>query len=60
MSREVAVLADGWSVVAHVHHAGDDVPEGAVKVVDTVTIWMAALPRKGVNPLLPTELLTEA
>ncbi len=28
-----ALLADGWSVVAHVHHDGDDVPEGAVKVV---------------------------
>jgi NAD(P)-dependent dehydrogenase (short-subunit alcohol dehydrogenase family) len=26
-----ALLADGWSVVAHVHHAGDDVPDGAVK-----------------------------
>ena len=28
-----ALLADGWSVVAHVHHDGDDVPEGAAKVV---------------------------
>lgn len=28
-----ALLADGWNVVAHVHHEGDDVPEGAVKVV---------------------------
>ena len=28
-----ALLADGWSVVAHVHNAGDDVPEGAVKAV---------------------------
>lgn len=27
-----ALLADGWSVVAHVHRAGDDVPEGAVSV----------------------------
>jgi NAD(P)-dependent dehydrogenase (short-subunit alcohol dehydrogenase family) len=27
-----ALLADGWSVVAHVHHDGDDVPEGAVAV----------------------------
>jgi NAD(P)-dependent dehydrogenase (short-subunit alcohol dehydrogenase family) len=32
-----ALLADGWSVVAHVHHAGDDVPEGAVKVVSDFT-----------------------
>ena len=28
-----ALLADGWAVVAHVHHDGDDVPEGAVAVV---------------------------
>ena len=28
-----ALLADGWSVVAHVHHDDDDVPEGATKVV---------------------------
>jgi NAD(P)-dependent dehydrogenase (short-subunit alcohol dehydrogenase family) len=28
-----ALLADGWAVVAHVHHDSDDVPEGAVKAV---------------------------
>src|SRR6476619_712157 len=28
-----ALLEDGWSVIAHVHHAGDDVPAGAVKAV---------------------------
>jgi len=28
-----ALVADGWCVVAHVHHDSDDVPEGAVKVV---------------------------
>jgi NAD(P)-dependent dehydrogenase (short-subunit alcohol dehydrogenase family) len=28
-----ALVADGWAVVAHVHHDSDDVPEGAVKVV---------------------------
>lgn len=27
-----ALLASGWTVVAHVHHEADDVPEGAVKV----------------------------
>jgi NAD(P)-dependent dehydrogenase (short-subunit alcohol dehydrogenase family) len=27
-----ALLADGWTVVAHVHHDVDDVPGGAVKV----------------------------
>ena len=28
-----ALLADGWSVVAHVHHSADDAPEGTVRVV---------------------------
>src|SRR5689334_23721088 len=28
-----ALLADGWTVLGHVHHEGDDVPEGAVRVV---------------------------
>ena len=28
-----ALLDDGWTVVAHVHDASDDVPNGAVKVV---------------------------
>ncbi len=28
-----ALLVDGWSVVAHVHHDGGDVPDGAVAVV---------------------------
>ena len=28
-----ALIAAGWRVVAHVHHDGDAVPEGAVKVV---------------------------
>ncbi len=28
-----ALLADGWRVVAHVHHVGDEVPDGAIKVV---------------------------
>jgi len=27
-----ALLADGWTVVAHVHHDGDDVPAGAIRV----------------------------
>jgi NAD(P)-dependent dehydrogenase (short-subunit alcohol dehydrogenase family) len=27
-----ALLADGWSVIAHVHHDGDEVPQGAVAV----------------------------
>ncbi len=28
-----ALLTDGWAVVAHVHHEGDEVPPGAVKAV---------------------------
>ena len=28
-----ALLADGWQVVAHVHHDGDDVPDSAVRAV---------------------------
>jgi NAD(P)-dependent dehydrogenase (short-subunit alcohol dehydrogenase family) len=28
-----ALLADGWTVIAHVHHDEDEVPEGATKVV---------------------------
>ncbi len=28
-----SLLADGWAVIAHVHHPDDDVPAGAVKAV---------------------------
>jgi NAD(P)-dependent dehydrogenase (short-subunit alcohol dehydrogenase family) len=28
-----ALIAEGWAVIAHVHNAADDVPEGAVKAV---------------------------
>src|SRR5690349_9881432 len=28
-----ALLADGWTVVAHVHHDDDSIPNGAIKVV---------------------------
>lgn len=35
VGREIAaaLIADGWSVVAHVHQENDDPPQGAVKVV---------------------------
>jgi NAD(P)-dependent dehydrogenase (short-subunit alcohol dehydrogenase family) len=35
VGREIAValIGDGWRVIAHVHHEEDDVPAGAVKVV---------------------------
>jgi NAD(P)-dependent dehydrogenase (short-subunit alcohol dehydrogenase family) len=29
----VALIEDGWTVVAHVHHDSDDVPDGTVKAV---------------------------
>lgn len=32
-----ALLEDGWAVVAHVRQPGDEVPEGAVKVVADLT-----------------------
>jgi NAD(P)-dependent dehydrogenase (short-subunit alcohol dehydrogenase family) len=35
VGREIAaaLVADGWRVVAHVHHDSDDVPAGAIKVI---------------------------
>jgi NAD(P)-dependent dehydrogenase (short-subunit alcohol dehydrogenase family) len=35
VGRDVAeaLLADGWRLIAHVHHESDEVPEGATKVV---------------------------
>lgn len=32
-----ALLADGWSVIAHVHHGDDSVPAGATKAVADLT-----------------------
>jgi NAD(P)-dependent dehydrogenase (short-subunit alcohol dehydrogenase family) len=32
-----ALVDDGWTVVAHVHHVADEVPEGAVKAVADLT-----------------------
>jgi NAD(P)-dependent dehydrogenase (short-subunit alcohol dehydrogenase family) len=39
VGREIAraLLDDGWNVVAHVHHSGDEVPAGAVKAVADFT-----------------------
>ena len=35
IGREIAsaLVADGWHVIAHVHHDEDDVPAGAIKIV---------------------------
>lgn len=32
-----ALLADGWVVVAHVHHDDDEIPDGAIKAVADLT-----------------------
>src|SRR4051812_13283 len=32
-----ALVSDGWNVIAHVHHADDQVPNGAVKAVADLT-----------------------
>jgi NAD(P)-dependent dehydrogenase (short-subunit alcohol dehydrogenase family) len=37
-----ALLSDGWNVVAHVHHANDEVPGGAVKAVADLSDPVAA------------------
>lgn len=52
------LLAEGWAVLAHVHHPNDEVPAGAVKVVadlaesDCANLIFAAL-----NELPPPSLL---
>ena len=33
-----ALLADGWTVIAHVHHPDDSVPAGAVRVVADLSL----------------------
>lgn len=48
-----ALLADGWAVVAHVHHAGDAVPEGAVAVVADLAEAGAAETIVGASEGLP-------
>ena len=37
-----ALLSDGWNVAAHVHHADDEVPEGAIKAVADLSDPVAA------------------
>lgn len=53
-----ALLADGWTVVAHVHRDGDDVPQGAVAVAaDLADEDCAARIFAGANGLPPVRLL---
>ena len=53
-----ALLADGWSVVAHVHHDGDEVPDGAVAVAaDLADADCAARIFSAADGLPPVRLL---
>lgn len=53
-----ALLADGWTVVAHVHHDDDSVPEGAAKVVADLADPACANPvLAAANGLPPVSLL---
>jgi NAD(P)-dependent dehydrogenase (short-subunit alcohol dehydrogenase family) len=53
-----ALLADGWTVIAHVHHASDQVPEGAAKVVaDFAEADCAAAIFEAARELPPPRLL---
>ena len=53
-----ALLADGWAVVAHVHHDGDGVPDGAVEVsADLSEEAAAATIFAAARGLPPVELL---
>ena len=53
-----ALNDDGWSVVAHVHHDADAVPDGAVKVVaDLAEADCAVRIFGGADGLPPVRLL---
>jgi NAD(P)-dependent dehydrogenase (short-subunit alcohol dehydrogenase family) len=53
-----ALLADGWAVVAHVHHDSDSVPEGASRVVaDLAEADCATRIFSAVEGLPPVDLL---
>jgi NAD(P)-dependent dehydrogenase (short-subunit alcohol dehydrogenase family) len=53
-----SLIADGWTVVAHVHHAGDEVPEGAVGIAaDLAGLDCAASIFTAADRLPPVRLL---
>lgn len=53
-----ALLTDGWAVVAHVHHDGDAVPDGAVAVAtDLADSGAATIIFAAADGLPPVELL---
>jgi len=60
VGREIAaaLVADGWRVIAQVHHESDDVPEGATKIVsDLEDPSSADAIFAGANGLPPVRLL---
>ena len=48
-----ALLDDGWSVVAHVHHEADDPPSGSIKVIADLIDLSCAETIFGVTSVLP-------
>ncbi|WP_028969246.1 SDR family oxidoreductase [Sphingomonas sp. URHD0057] len=53
-----ALLADGWSVIAHVHHEADQVPDGATRIVaDLCQPDCAEIIFKAASGLPPVRLL---
>src|SRR4051812_31341539 len=53
-----ALLADGWTVLAHTHHDGDDIPPGAVAVAaDLADVECAARIFDAARNLPPVRLL---
>jgi NAD(P)-dependent dehydrogenase (short-subunit alcohol dehydrogenase family) len=54
------LLADGWTVVAHVHGEADEVPAGAIKVVADLRSDDCADPIMGACPEAPRLLVNNA
>jgi NAD(P)-dependent dehydrogenase (short-subunit alcohol dehydrogenase family) len=55
-----ALIADGWKVVAHVHHDADDEPEGALKVVADLSDSSCAATIMDACPARPSLLVNNA
>jgi NAD(P)-dependent dehydrogenase (short-subunit alcohol dehydrogenase family) len=55
-----ALIADGWTVVAHVHAAADEVPLGALKAVADLADPGCAEPIMGACPGSPALLINNA
>ena len=55
-----ALIADGWTVVAHVHSADDEVPPGALKAVADLADPLCAEPIMAACPGAPALLINNA